>query len=733
MVILYDKDETDFLDNGICVLSPSQCSVAEVAGGKYELHLEHPFDENGKYLMLAEEYLIKAPVPPMTIPEITLPETKVLKTNKSTYLYSKLPVTKYPSATETKIQNIRDNATAYGWSLVRYYNYGDYVVLGNIIYQAKKFNFQIAPNLDSSVWASVALVDDPAPSPTYDPGTVIEPPLAQNENVFKIGDYNAGWLRVRSRLGVVGYIKRDDVDETQLTQQETIPAQNIETQVFRIYQIESDEEQQVVSVDARHISYDFQGNALYDCQFTDADPTTAIAIMQGSLMIEDDRRIATDITESTVTADWSFKNPVNALLDPGNGLLGILKAKLIRNNKDFYLLDGSVNRTGTPIKYGVNMLGVKWRRNNENVITRIVPRCNTGSDAYLFLDDLYVESPNAGDFSFDRIEVMDCEYTVGEKYEKPDGTTVTRDEADCKASMLADAQKRFSEDHVDGVEVTLDLNFLLLGDTEEYKQYRGLERVNLYDIIPIQTQKTRIDSESQVTEYQWDCLRGRYQSIKLGPVSRFSRRVQGYNVVNQSITYEKLSPDLIARIRTANASSSSDSGSGGGTSSGGDGIVAVPLNSQTTDGAVLKGQGQASKVWKTDADGNPAWRDESGAGFSVIDNLTSTSTIDALSANQGKVLNTNIKALSNFVNLGTFGSENDLSTALDNVLSGMENNTQKAVYFYMSAVTTNFKAEFYQGMLGNYNKTYASLIVVSINSVNAVIGSKSRTWGYKNI
>ena len=76
MLCVFPADCTDFSSNGIGLISPSSALVKETLNGEYELTVVHPLDEAGKWRRLIEGYIIRAPVPAATTPQIRLvPQT----------------------------------------------------------------------------------------------------------------------------------------------------------------------------------------------------------------------------------------------------------------------------------------------------------------------------------------------------------------------------------------------------------------------------------------------------------------------------------------------------------------------------------------------------------------------------------------------------------------------------------------------------------------------------------
>ena len=96
-------------------------------------------------------------------------------------------------------------------------------------------------------------------------------------------------------------------------------------------------------------------------------------------------------------------------------------------------------------------------------------------------------------------------------------------------------------------DLTLDIDFIHIGDTEEYRQYRNLERVFLYDLVRIRHAPTGFVAKAQVSGYEWDALTKRYKSIKVGNVFAVeSSAVAGYQLTEGAVTATKIAPGSVS-------------------------------------------------------------------------------------------------------------------------------------------------------------------------------------------
>ena len=280
--------------------------------------------------------------------------------------------------------------------------------------------------------------------------------------------------------------------------------------------------------------------------------------MKASLLEPDDRVLATNIQRRVSLGDHSFINPIKFLMDPEFGLVQRARAKLIRDGHDIYLLDNDEQADrGYEIAYGKNLTGITWEKSSDCVITRIVPLGEDADGRVLMLPEKWIDSPHANDFPVihtGTLNVSDAkEVLPPEENDDSEEDTASPAEEIKPVSkeecyqMMRNAVKAEYEKGCDLVGLTVDISFLHLGDTEEYRQYKDLEQVFLYDLVHIKHAPTGFVATAQVAAYEWDAIRRRYISIRIGNVfSVEGSSVAGYELASGSITGGKIAAGAVS-------------------------------------------------------------------------------------------------------------------------------------------------------------------------------------------
>lgn len=311
-------------------------------------------------------------------------------------------------------------------------------------------------------------------------------------------------------------------------------------QLYRIYSAEKDTGTLKMRVHARHIFYDLLWHVLRSCDVTNLTMGQALASVQAQSQPSNGFTFTTDATRK-VSVNCSMMNVVEALIDPDMGLCnqGKPRLELVRDNWSVSLLeDGGVTRND-PIMHGRNLLGANAEVSYDKVYNRIFPVGQNEDGTPLYLDSPhYVDSPDyaAGDIIRARvIEYNDVK--VGSEDENEVAYTAET----ARAALIVKALAEYTGG-MDKPEYNLDVDFILLGDTEEYAAYAALDRVYMWDSIQIIDSLHSILVTADVTGYKYDALTLRYTNMTLGATSgeRGIRLISGYQIRQNSIPGVKL-------------------------------------------------------------------------------------------------------------------------------------------------------------------------------------------------
>lgn len=272
-------------------------------------------------------------------------------------------------------------------------------------------------------------------------------------------------------------------------------------QAFIIYKI-SKPLNGIVTINAQHISYLLNGFVVM--------PFTASSLADAMSKINTNAVLTTGFTFSTdvsITKPFTLDAPRSI-----RSLLGGEEGSLLDtygghdyyfNNFNVSLLADRGHDNGVTIRYGKNLTDLKAVSDMTNVYTGIVPFwADSEGGNPVYVDGYVVYSEHASTYPY--------------KYIKPVDFSSDFETAPSKAQLLARAQSYLANNDGWKIKSNIEVSFVSLAQTEEYKNVAPLERVKLCDTVTVEYTKLGVSFKTKVIRTVYNVLLERYDSIELG-------------------------------------------------------------------------------------------------------------------------------------------------------------------------------------------------------------------------
>lgn len=283
-------------------------------------------------------------------------------------------------------------------------------------------------------------------------------------------------------------------------------------QPFRIYDVET----QIGAekrVKARHIFYDLLDNFLEDVRPT-GNGAFALQRLLNETQYPSGFTGTSDI-ETSATAYWEMKNPVEALIGTDeNSFVNRWGGVADRDKFTVTMRKNGGRDNAVRIRYGKNLESCGLHCNYENIVTRIMPTgLKADGQTLLKLPEKYVDSEHLNDYNAPKVlRVHYSNIKVGEN----EGDYKTETEA-C-AALRAAAKAEF-ENGADLPEITGSISVVDLRQTREYEAVKSLETIYPFDTLEVELPAdngTMSLVSVNMQAYDYDCTTERYTKITIG-------------------------------------------------------------------------------------------------------------------------------------------------------------------------------------------------------------------------
>lgn len=274
-----------------------------------------------------------------------------------------------------------------------------------------------------------------------------------------------------------------------------------------------------VTVEATHISYQLS--------YVPVKPFDAVGVLEALNGLKENSlasnpfSVWTDI--SNTATKYTQKEPASFRQRLGGVAGSILDCFGGEYEFDNYTVKLHAHRgidRGVVIEYGKNLTDLEQEESIDKVITGIVPFWKASNGDKVVSIETPIESEYASKYPFKRTVVKDFSSNFEEE------PTVEQ--------LRAYTESYIKNNCVGVPQVSLDVSFVALEDTEEYKSL-SRERINLGDTVTVRFSELGVDAKAKVIEYKYDVLAERYDSLKIGSVrSSLASTIQEITKVTSS-------------------------------------------------------------------------------------------------------------------------------------------------------------------------------------------------------
>ena len=362
-------------------------------------------------------------------------------------------------------------------------------------------------------------------------------------------------------------------------------------QPFRIYSI-TKPINGIVTVHAAHLSYDTSGSIV---KLFPADAGSASAAMSYLKNFSVPSTPFTFFTNVGKSGTMSVPKPssIRSLLGGSDGsILDTFGGEYLFDKWNISLLESRGSNRGVTIRYGKNMTDLEQEENDTDFYTGVYPfwysESEDGGLVTLSANDGIVNAP--GNYDFVKIMPLDLSSEDFSKETTDSEGSTTTIEKPTEAELLAAAQKYIANNKIGIPKVSLDVSFVMLAQTEEYKDFARLETVKLCDTVTVEFEKLGVKTTAKCIKTVYNVLTDKYDSIELGePKSSLAETVS-----NQGTLIEEASDKSYMERAIQNATDLIMSGKLGG-------YVTVTKNEIYI--ADNKDLDKAVKVWRWNSGG----------------------------------------------------------------------------------------------------------------------------------